>query len=84
MKNTEKISKILVQKGLMFGLSIPLEFAQALKTKFKELAEKSNDKQRWLDLSEGFEMGLEQQLQARKQTLAKTKKGRSKTQGRTR
>ena len=84
MKNTAKTSKILVQKGLMLGLSTPLEFSQALKTKFKELAEKSDDKQRWFDLSEGFEIGLEQQLQARKQVLEKTKKGRNKTQGRTR
>lgn len=82
MNEQEKIKQ--VNQGYMLGLSTPVEFSKALSRQMKDNAKNSSEKERWKSLSEGFELGLTEQLKQRQQVLAKIKKGREKDVGRER
>ncbi len=74
----------LVNKGYGLAIYLPDEFKSAVKTKLSELSEKSHEKERWQEISKGFEMGLLERTQNRLNELDKVKKTRGRTQDRTR
>ncbi len=82
MNEQDKIKQ--VNKGYMLGLSTPIEFSKALSEKMKDYAKNSQEKGRWQALSDGFDIGLAEQLKQRKQDLEKAKTTRGRTQERTR
>ncbi len=82
METQEKYK--LVNQGYSLALFMPDEFKGAVNTKIAELSEKSPNNQRWQALAKGFEMGLQERKQERLNELAKTKKSRGRSLGRTR
>ena len=73
-----------VNKGYMFGLATPLEFAQVIFKKINSLSKESKDP-KWKSINQGYQLGLATQMKERKQELELTKlKSRTKTKSRTR
>ena len=81
-----KEEKLLqINKGYMNFLSSEPEIIKALSDKYKQLAKEQPDS-KWKNISEGFELGVSERKKERELMLklAKEKKSRGKSQGRSR
>ena len=66
----------LVNQGYTLGLSIPLEFKDAVTNKISQLAKESEPNGRWEAIELGFGAAMKDRQKIRKLEIAKVKKSR--------
>ncbi len=66
----------LVNQGYTLGLSVPLEFKNAITSKISQLAKESEPNGRWEAIELGFDATLKDREKIRKIEIAKVKKSR--------